>query len=171
MLRFAGIGTPEIEAKVAGALVYRGVILAALNRLPEALEVCDEVVRRYRLSESPEVITQVGCALALTGTSLLERDSSSIDRAACARDLRTLLAILPRRDDLPLQVVHAVIGFCARLEQARALELIQASPAAHLLVPLVTALQQAMGLNPRVSREVQEVAQDVRNKLAVARQR
>ena len=171
VLRFAGIGTPEIEAKVAGALVYRGVILAALNRLPEALEVCDEVVRRYRLSESPDIITQVGCALALTGTSLLERDSSSIDRAACARDLHTLLAILPRRDDLPSQIVHAVIGFCARLEPMHALELIEASPAAHLLIPLVTALQQEVGRNPRVSREVQEVAQDVRNKLTVARQR
>jgi hypothetical protein len=63
-----------------------------------------------------------------------------------------------------------VIGFGARLEPARALEQIQASPAAHLLLPLETALQQDMGLNPRVSREVQEVAQDVRNKLTVARQ-
>ena len=169
--RFAEIGTPRIEAKVADALVHRGVILAALNRLPEAREVCDEIVLRYRHSESPDVITQVACALALKGTSLLERDSSVVDRAACARDLGTLLAILPPRDDLPLQMVHAVIGFCARLEPLRALELIQASPAAHLLLPLVTALQQEVGLNPRVSREVQEVAQDVRKRLAAARRR
>ena len=169
--RFAEIGTPRIEAKVADALVHRGVILAALNRLPEARAVCDEIVRRYRHSESPDVITQVACALALKGTSLLERDSSVVDRAACARDLGTLLGILPPRDDLPSQIVHAVIGFCARLEPMRALELIQASPAAHLLLPLVTALQQEVGLNPRVSREVQEVAQDVRNKLTLARQR
>ena len=167
--RFAGIDTPQIEAKVAAALVARSVILAAWNRLPEAVEVCDEVVRRYRFSKAPDVITQVARALVLKGTSLLERNSSSVDRAACGRDLDTLLEIHPWRDDLPPAVLQAVIGFGARLEPARALEQIQASPAAHLLLPLETALQQDMGLNPRVSREVQEVAHDVRTRLAGAR--
>ena len=167
----AANGEADAARRAATALLGKGMLFGELQRIAEALDVCDEVVRRYRLSESPDVITQVGCALALKGTSLLERDSSSIDRAACARDLHTLLAILPRPDDLPSQIVHAAIGFCARLEPMHALELIQASPAAHLLIPLVTALQQEVGRNPRVSREVQEVTQDVRNKLTLARQR
>ena len=100
---------------------------------------------------------------------LLEMDSSNVDQAACARDLHTLLVILPVRDELPSLIALAVTGFSAHLEPAYAVEQIQASPTAHLLLPLVTALQQESGLNPRVSREVQEVAQDVRNKLAASR--
>ncbi len=169
--RFAGIDNPKIDAKVAAALVYRGVILAALGRLAEALEICDAVVRRYRSSEAPEVIAQVARALVLKGNALLEMDSSNVDQAACAQDLHTLLMILAGRDDLPSRIALAVTGFSAHLEPAYALEQIQASPTAHLLLPLVTALQQESGLNPRVSREVQEVAQDVRNKLAASRRR
>ena len=49
---------------------------------------------------------------------------------------------------------------------ARTLELIQASPAADLLVPLVTALQQELGQETHVAKEVDEVALDVRRNLA-----
>ena len=49
---------------------------------------------------------------------------------------------------------------------ARTLELIQASPAANLLVPLVTALQQELGQETHVAKEVDEVAADVRRNLA-----
>ena len=49
---------------------------------------------------------------------------------------------------------------------ARTLELIQASPAADLLVPLVTALQQELGQETHVAKEVDEVAADVRRNLA-----
>ena len=52
------------------------------------------------------------------------------------------------------------------LGPARVRDLIQASPAAHLLLPLTTALEWEMGLEPRVAREVEEVAEDIRRKLA-----
>ena len=45
-------------------------------------------------------------------------------------------------------------------------DLIEASPSASLLLPLTTALQQELGLEPRVAREVTEVAQDIRRDLA-----
>ena len=59
--------------------------------------------------------------------------------------------------------------FSVHLEPSRSLELIQPSQAAELLLPLVTALQQEVGLKPRVAREVEEVAQDIRKELAKMR--
>ena len=87
------------------------------------------------------------------------------DLSACERDFSTILSILPRNDALQGLGIHASVVFSARLGPKRALELIQNSPAAELLLPLVTALQQELGLKPRVAREVEEVAQDVRSKL------
>ena len=166
--RFDGNATPAIEAKSAAALVYQGVVLEVLNRFPDALHAYDHVVSRYHLSGAPCVIAEVAAALGCKGILLLNRAVSDVDPSTCQRDLGALLAILPR-DDIPPVVVHAVIGFCARVAPARALEQIQASPAADLLLPLATALQQEMGLNPRVSREVREVAHDVRARLSAAR--
>ena len=48
-------------------------------------------------------------------------------------------------------------------------DVIQASPAADLLLPLTTALEQEMGLAPRVAREVEQVAADIRQELATLR--
>ena len=167
--RFDGNSMPAIEAKVAAAWVYRGLMLEMLNRHPDALHAYDHVVGRYRLSDSSCVIVEVAAALGLKGILLLNHAVSDVDPATCQRDLGALLAILPRQTDVPPVVVHSVIGFCARVEPARALEEILTSAAADLLLPLTTALQQEMGLNPRVSREARDVARDVRTKLAAAR--
>ena len=48
--------------------------------------------------------------------------------------------------------------------------LIRASPSANLLVPLTTALEMEMGLQPRVAAEVQKVADDIRRHMSRLRQ-
>ena len=171
--RFEGDQTPEIATTVAAARIREGLILETLNRLPEALAAYDEVVHRYRSSATSELMAQVAVALVVKGNALLEKSPSCVDRDDCARDLRTLLAMHPRTDDLPPVAanayVDAAIGFSAYLDPTRALEQIQSSSAAQLLLPLATMLQQESGLNPRVSREVQEVARDVRDRLVRTR--
>ena len=167
--RFDGHATPAIEAKSAAASVYQGLMLEMLNRFPDALQAYDYVVSRYRRSDAPCLIAAVAAALGCKVILLLNRAVSDVDPSTCQRDLGALLATLPRQDDIAPVVVQALIGLCARVEPGRALEQIQASAAADLLLPLTTALQQEMGLTPRVSREVREVAQDVRTKLAAAR--
>ena len=71
---------------------------------------------------------------------------------------------------LPEQAVEALVGTLMRvsidLSPARVRDVIQGSAAADLLLPLTTALEQEMGLAPRVAREVEEVAQDIRRELA-----
>ena len=77
-----------------------------------------------------------------------------------------MLAILPKLDSLPSAVLDALMAFSIDLGPTRMRELVQASPAADLLLPLTTALEWEFGLEPRVAREVEEVAQDIRRDLA-----
>ena len=44
-------------------------------------------------------------------------------------------------------------------------DLIQASPAAELLLPLTKALEKELGLEPLAAKEVEEVAEDIRRDL------
>ena len=60
----------------------------------------------------------------------------------------------------------ALMDLSVALGPQRMCELIQASPSPHLLLPLTTALERELGLEPRVAREVEEVAQDIQRKLA-----
>ena len=47
----------------------------------------------------------------------------------------------------------------------RMCDLIKSSPASDLLLPLKTALERELGLEPRVAREVEEIAEDIRQEL------
>ena len=62
------------------------------------------------------------------------------------------------------------MGFSIDLGQERMWEIIQESPSAKLLLPLTTALEQEIGREPRVAREVEEVARDIRRDLARLRE-
>ena len=59
-----------------------------------------------------------------------------------------------------------LMGFSVDLGPQRMRELIQTSPSAPLLLPLKTALERELGHEPRVAREVDEVAQDIQRTLA-----
>ena len=89
----------------------------------------------------------------------------SDDPSGCEQDIEAFLALLPELDALPQEALAALMEFSIELGSARMHELIQGSPAAPLLLPLTTALEQELGLEPRVAREVDEVAQDIRKEL------
>ena len=92
------------------------------------------------------------------------------DPASCERDIKVILAILPNLDSLPSETLDALMEFSIDLGQVRMCEIIQASPSARLLLPLTTALEQEIGREPRVAREVEEVARDIRRDLARLRE-
>ena len=85
------------------------------------------------------------------------------------QDIEAMLTILPELGSLPSAGLDALMAFSIDLGPARMRELIQASPAADLLLPLTTALEREMGLEPRVAREIEEVAEDIRRDLAKRR--
>jgi len=84
---------------------------------------------------------------------------------ACAGDVETALSILPELNSLPRDVLVALADLSAGLGPERMCDLIKSSPADDVLLPLKTALERELGLEPRVAREVEEVAEDIRREL------
>ena len=91
------------------------------------------------------------------------------EQAACDAELSRMLTGLAEQKQLPNGIIDAIAYFASSIGQGRTLELIQESPAAEMLLPMVTALQLELGQNPRVAKEVQEVAQDVRGRIVEAK--
>ena len=153
---------------IATALVNKGAALGALDRPEKALAAYEEVLRRFGGSDAPTLLEQVVKALVNKGVALDALDRPEEALAACEEVLCRF-----GESDAPAlleQVTKALSNTLMRISvglgAARVRDLIQASPAANLLLPLTTALEQEMGLEPRVAREVEEVAQDIRKELA-----
>ena len=87
------------------------------------------------------------------------------DGEACAADVETALLILPEMNMLPRDVLVALADLSAGVGPERMCDLIKSSPAGDLLLPLRTALERELGLEPRVAREVEEIAEDIRREL------
>ncbi|MCY4441768.1 MAG: tetratricopeptide repeat protein [Deltaproteobacteria bacterium] len=92
------------------------------------------------------------------------------NRSACECDIEVVLTLLQEIGSLPHEALDTLMYFSIELGPARVRELIQTSPSANLLLPLTTALERELGLEPRVAREVEEVAQDIRRDLAKLRE-
>ena len=84
---------------------------------------------------------------------------------ACAGDVQTTLSILPELNMLPRDVLVALADLSAGVGLERMCDLIKSSPAGEVLLPLRTALERELGLEPRVAREVEEIAEDIRREL------
>ena len=87
------------------------------------------------------------------------------DGEASAEDVETALSILPELNILPRDVLVALANLSAGVGLERMCDLIKSSPAGDLLLPLRTALERELGLEPRVAREVEEIAEDIRREL------
>ena len=84
---------------------------------------------------------------------------------ACAGDVEAALSILPELNMLPRDVLVALADLSAGVGLERMCDLIESSPADDLLLPLRTALERELGMEPRVAREVEEIAEDIRREL------
>ena len=86
-------------------------------------------------------------------------------------DISAALRELPG-SGAPLQsAISQVVLFAARLGSDRVLDLVDGSPSAGLLAPLLAALKMDLGREPGVSLEVFEVAGDIWNHLKTVRER
>ena len=119
-----------------------------------AIEAIDQVLEAERM-ESPE--SRWNEYLIRARAYLLIGDP-----AACEGDVATVLNLLPKLDSLPGEALDLLSEIAFDFDLSRMHELIQSSPAADLLLPLTTALELELGLKPRVAREVEEVAEDIR---------
>ena len=87
----------------------------------------------------------------------------------CHSDIDEALVSLPRSDAQLDLAINQLVLFGIRLGLDQVLTSIEESPSADLLLPLSTALAQELGRNPRVSKEVAEVAHDLRDEIANVR--
>ena len=87
------------------------------------------------------------------------------DGEASAADVETALLLLPELHILPRDVLVALASLSAGVGPERMCDLIKSSPASDLLLPLSTALERELGLEPRVAREVEEIAEDIRREM------
>ncbi len=125
------------------------------------------LLRRRRRGASDAVKRLIGF-MTVFYTQTNESPRSG-DVPASERDLSTILSCLAGAEDLSAPSLRTLLVLSAQLGPTRVLGAIEGSSAADGLLPLTTALQQEIGLKPRVAREVDEVAHDIRKELARTR--
>ena len=160
--RFEMSDLPALRRAVQSALISKAAFEFANGRAKSAIVMVDEAYQR-EIAGFPES-RSLG-HLIRARAHLVEGDT-----AACAQDVATVLVILSTLSRLPKEALDALSGLAVDLGPQQMRDLIVASPAADLLLPLTTALELELGLEPRVAKEVEEVAEDIRRDLAERRE-
>ena len=156
--RFGESETTVFSVEVKEALLRRADIEIKNRQYEKAAETAGRVINKsHRRSPEQELRGQVIRAKALLAGG---------DRSSCEHAVEAALALLQELDFISREGIMALIDFSVDLGAHRMRELIQRSPSAHLLLPLTTALERELGHEPRVAREVDEVAQDIQQTLA-----
>ena len=155
--RFGESDSSVFSVEVKGALLWRADIELKTRQYEKAVETAGRVINgRHRGSPEQQLRGHVIRAKAFFAGG---------DRSAGEHAVEAVLALLPELGSTSREAIVALIGFSVDLGLQRMRELIQTSPSAHLLLPLTTALERELGYEPRVAREVDEVAQDIQQTL------
>ena len=80
-------------------------------------------------------------------------------------DVDAALLIISELDSLSKEILDGLCWLAVELGSAQLRELILGSPASNILFPLTTALERELGLETRVAKEVEEVAEDIQRDL------
>ena len=157
LVRRVGPAAPSYQELIERSLIERAEFHLISGRYRPAIEAASLALARC-LPDSLERRLQ---ALTIRTKARLADD----DHGASEDDIAEILAALAELGTLPKELLSAVTEFSVGIGYRRMRELIETSPSAILLMALTTALAQEEGLQPRVAREVEEVAADIRKKL------
>lgn len=161
--RFGDSDNPTLRSAAETAKLNKARLELAHGRAEAAIEAVNQVLNREG-SGAPE--TRLYCHLIRSRASLKTGDQS-----ACVQDVEAVLAMLPTLTPLPKDALDVFSKLAVDLGPAQVRELIQSSPAAELLLPVTVALERELGLEPRVAKEIEEVAEDIRRDMAEYRKR
>ncbi|MDE2926380.1 MAG: hypothetical protein OXT71_08285 [Acidobacteriota bacterium] len=153
-------GIKGLTPMVSNTILGKGHAYHKNNQPGDALAAYNEIATRFGGTDDPQTANVV--AKAVVKKVILQCE---MNRTVSENEVVMLLEHLPAMDYLPVGCVPLLIQFCVMAGPIRALELIQGSPASDRLLPLVTALEQILGRSPRVAREVEEIAADIRQEL------
>lgn len=150
--------SPTVLEMVGRALVARAASEMALGQMSKALASVGEALERSDSEDLDLVVT----AQMLKAEVCVELGARTDFDTALAAALR----LLPQLPAVPDLCIGSLITFAARLGPEPVLELIQESPSDRILLPLVTALREELGMESKVAEEIAEVAKDIRRDLA-----
>ena len=159
--RFATSRVPHLVEAVAVALESKAYVELGRRQFKAAGESAGQLLNH--------------CGTELKGRRcrghLIRADAALAqgDRSTCEQDIGLVLELLPELDSLPPEVGESLLDFSIALGPERMRKLVGESPSAALLQPLSVALEQDLGLEPRVAQEVEEVARDIRRHLVQRR--
>ncbi len=91
------------------------------------------------------------------------------DLPQAGQDIKTALTLLPNCEFLLSEAIYALIDFTVSQGAAHTNDFVQSSPSAKLLIPFTVALEKEMGKEPKVAREIEEVAEDIRKDIEKVR--
>ncbi len=159
--RFEASDEPALRGAAESALCWRAQHELTEGRARAALGFLNRALLQPR-SGAPDIrlhghLTRARAYLAVG------------DSEGCARDVEAALLILPELNMLSRVVLVALADLAAGVGPERMCDLIKSSPAGDFLLPLRTALERDLGLEPRVAREVEEIAEDIRRELLAGR--
>ena len=171
---FGGSSVGDIREVVAYGLFLKATVLSSLNRRLEQRATYDEMLRRLdetdgltEARERPE--RRKADALDQRAHVHMLRFQACIrlgEHPSAVDDIRAVLGILPELDGFPEGLIGDVVAASPVLGFDQMATLIRESPSSTLLLPLTTALELELGLEPRVAIEVRDVAEDIRRELA-----
>ncbi|MBI3272711.1 MAG: tetratricopeptide repeat protein [Planctomycetes bacterium] len=149
--------------KVAFALANKAFMLQVVRRSAskKALRVCDELMARYGHREGTAMAEIVSRCLVTKSLALAKADRVE-DATQAVREALSHAAGVPRLDDWDVQHLQRCLTELAAAGQARpVLDALRASRHASRMEPLLAALALTCGEEPRVPREIIEVAWDI----------
>ena len=150
----------SVDVEEITALLAKSLALWKIEETHAAISILDALIAKHNTSTRVDINGRVVDVL-VSKTLILDDLGRTI-----SRDEFTLLLTSVAKTGLRDKCIDAMLCFVGRKGPAIGLQLIQESGAAEVLLPLVTALQQELGLTPRVAKEVEEVAKDIRLRLA-----
>ena len=151
--RFEGNDSPRMWNTMKSALLGKATVELARGQYDAAIAAADRVFR-HGGSGSPEIEW-------LTHRVRARAHLRKGDTGACASDVEKILAIVPDLGSMSKDVLDWLSSMAVALGLEKMRDLIKASPSSDLLLPLTTALEKDLGEEPRVAKEVEEVAEDI----------
>ena len=162
-------GSPRRKQYYLTERLYNIYYLLRRRRGPDRL--VEALIHFMESYYSPVELKAIGTGIARAVGSVDEYTQSLCQTGppACESDIEATLTILPKLDGLPPECLSTLMALSVEIGSEHMLELIQASPSATLLLPLTAALEEDLGRQPRVAREIEEVAQDIHADLSALR--
>ena len=150
----------DCGSEIALTIYCKSIAYWANEQHDKATSELNSVIAKYSPTANSDLCDRIAESLILKAT-ILHQQANALNH----KDFVLLLELMAQYGPKETCLL-ALIGYVSKAGIAVALEAIQESGAEQVLLPFVTALQQELGQTPRVAKEVDDIAKDIRDRLA-----